>query len=166
MVGFALLWAPSPLLLSKGGGIGGGRTCYKPGRRDVNQRLPASSHLFVPGKGRIQVARRRISISISPIRASVKDGVNDKGSTGGSRRDFELNFRYSDESNRSPVICPECGGSGERECEWCKATGVLMLGDRLVCSLDGTTKCLVCNDGAVQCSKCRGSGSIAGWLLT
>lgn len=166
MVGLAFLWAPSSLLVRHGeGGRRRNSKQFLAGRIDGSQR---TSHLFVPGGGgrrRMQVSKRSASISITPMRAGVKDGVGGKDSAGGSRRDFELNFLYSDESNRAPVTCPECSGSGERECEWCNATGVLMLGDRLVCSLDGTTKCLVCNDGAVQCAKCRGSGSIAGWLL-
>lgn len=171
MAGF--LWAPSPLLVSYGGGGRRGNSnqfwATSPsrvgGRIHLYKRFSVPSHSLVPRLGRIQGSRRRSTTPTAPIRAAVNNNVNGKGGTSGSRRDFELNFRYSDESNRAPVTCPECSGTGERECQWCHATGLLTLGDKLICSIDGTTKCLLCNDGAVQCRKCRGSGSIAGWLL-
>lgn len=82
-----------------------------------------------------------------------------------SRRDLELNWRYQDETNRRPVSCPDCGGSGEKECGWCHGTGVMMLGDRLVCSIDGTCNCQACKGGYVKCKTCKGHGTVAAWLL-
>ena len=85
--------------------------------------------------------------------------------TDGGRRNLELNWKYQDPENRRPVNCPSCNGTGKTECQWCNATGMLMLGDALICSIDGQTRCYNCKDGEVECKKCRGHGTIAAWLI-
>ena len=83
-----------------------------------------------------------------------------------ARRNLELNWRFQDENNRKAVQCESCRGTGLAPCQWCNATGVMMLGDKLVCSIDGNSKCVLCDDGHVRCATCRGNGMIAAWLYT
>lgn len=80
------------------------------------------------------------------------------------RNELELNWLFQDRKNRKPVDCANCKGTGKVECRWCNSTGVLMLGDMLLCSVDGNCNCLNCDDGEVECKKCKGLGRIAGWL--
>lgn len=77
---------------------------------------------------------------------------------------FELAWRLQTMRNHTPNTCPTCRGSGEVECPVCHATGVLTLGDTLVCSIEGGDRCPVCKDGVLLCRKCKGSGKIAAWL--
>mmetsp|Transcript_59318 Transcript_59318/g.120581 ORF Transcript_59318/g.120581 Transcript_59318/m.120581 type:complete len:153 (-) Transcript_59318:171-629(-) len=65
-----------------------------------------------------------------------------------------------------PQVCSSCSGSGECECPWCHGTGVLTLGDSLVCSTTNhASKCPVCKSaGYTKCENCRGTGFRAGWL--
>ncbi len=95
----------------------------------------------------------------SPVRRGVVFAAAD-----GGRRNLELNWKYQEPENRRPVTCPDCKGSGKTGCQWCNATGALMIGGVMVCSIDGHTRCYVCDDGEVDCKKCCGHGTIAGWL--
>ncbi|KAG1667839.1 hypothetical protein FOA52_011027 [Chlamydomonas sp. UWO 241] len=65
-----------------------------------------------------------------------------------------------------PEACSCCQGTGEIECEWCHGTGVLMVGDTLICSItDHTSKCPVCNStGYAKCKNCAATGFRAKWL--
>lgn len=41
-----------------------------------------------------------------------------------------------------------------------------MLGDKMLCSVEGGSKCPVCKGrGETACRKCAGSGRIASWIL-
>eukprot|EP01025_Chloroclados_australasicus_P031994 TRINITY_DN32382_c0_g1_i1.p3 TRINITY_DN32382_c0_g1~~TRINITY_DN32382_c0_g1_i1.p3 ORF type:complete len:171 (+),score=11.03 TRINITY_DN32382_c0_g1_i1:33-545(+) len=61
--------------------------------------------------------------------------------------------------------CGCCGGCGQQECQWCHGTGILMVGDKLVCDVYGGNDCKICKgQGYVNCEHCRGTGRVAGWL--
>ncbi|GAX78657.1 hypothetical protein CEUSTIGMA_g6095.t1 [Chlamydomonas eustigma] len=65
-----------------------------------------------------------------------------------------------------PESCTCCKGSRERECDWCHGTGVLTIGDSILCSTaEHNSKCPVCKGvGYSPCSHCRGTGFRAQWL--
>lgn len=82
-----------------------------------------------------------------------------------SRENMELNWRFSKQKNEGPKTCKKCKGTGLVECSWCHATGVLMLGDRLMCSTEGQCHCLACDNGEVTCKACKGTGKLASWMI-
>jgi hypothetical protein len=64
------------------------------------------------------------------------------------------------------IACLKCRGSGVDECKFCSATGLLTLGDKILCSVSGGTKCPVCRGSGYQsCSGCSGCGQIAKWIV-
>lgn len=79
-------------------------------------------------------------------------------------QNLELGWRLQTQGTDPPHRCSNCGGDGWAECKACHATGVLMLGDRLMCSIEGGCSCPVCKGGLVPCQRCKGSGRIAAWL--
>ena len=84
--------------------------------------------------------------------------------SGSERNELELLWRFQQAKHSPPVSCRQCKGTGKVECPWCHSTGVMTLGDILLCSLDGSTNCLNCEDGEIRCRKCQGSGRVAAWL--
>lgn len=78
--------------------------------------------------------------------------------------DLELQWRLQGMRHAPPQTCARCGGDGRAECRACNATGMLTLGDTLICTLDGNCNCLLCNAGLVVCPNCKGTGKIAAWL--
>jgi hypothetical protein len=86
-------------------------------------------------------------------------------------RALEQSWRFQhrdiwDPTTSQPRACPDCAASGTVECRFCSATGVLTLGDKLLCSIDGGTACPVCNgQGETRCNNCAGSGHIASWIV-
>lgn len=80
------------------------------------------------------------------------------------KRNLELAWRLQTMGMEKPRRCSKCGGDGWAECEVCHSTGMMTLGDRLVCSIDGGDACPVCDGGLVRCPRCKGSGRIAAWL--
>ena len=81
------------------------------------------------------------------------------------KRNLEMGWQFQMRRNEKPVPCETCNGTGRIECDWCHATGVLMLGDRLMCSLEGHSQCLACDNGEVKCKQCKGTGMIAPWMV-
>jgi hypothetical protein len=62
--------------------------------------------------------------------------------------------------------CPACIGSGAKECGFCSGTGILTVGDKLLCSVSGGTSCPVCRGvGETRCESCNGSGQVAKWIV-
>lgn len=143
--------------------------------------------LFVRGEGRVGGAavsqRRRPGASVVAVAAGFGSGTGSKGrnlesgsganetnakserrEAASQRSELEMRWRFNMTGSRAPVPCEDCKGSGAVECGWCHSTGVLTLGDKLICSVDGSTRCLICDQGQVECRKCRGKGKIAGWL--
>ena len=57
--------------------------------------------------------------------------------------------------------CVNCGGNGEIQCNYCRGTGFLMLGDELI----GTNNdCPACKGKCmIECKKCMGAGYIVEW---
>jgi hypothetical protein len=86
-------------------------------------------------------------------------------------RALEQSWRFQhrdvwDPTTSQPRACPDCAASGTVECRFCSATGVLTLGDKLLCSIEGGTACPVCNGrGETRCNNCAGSGHIASWIV-
>lgn len=76
-----------------------------------------------------------------------------------------MSWRFQTRKGDGPSICNKCNGRGKVECSWCHATGVLMLGDRLLCSIEGQSHCLACNNGEVPCKACKGTGKLASWMV-
>jgi len=64
--------------------------------------------------------------------------------------------------------CKTCKSTGKVECKWCMGTGLLTLGDSLLCSLE--TKSSVCpcckSSGELKCPDCKGTGFVANWLTS
>lgn len=89
---------------------------------------------------------------------------NSKHAKKNSWNDLELQWRLQNFRNNPPQNCTHCGGDGQVECTACNATGLLMLGDSLICTMDGNCNCLLCNGGLLVCTKCKGTGKIAAWL--
>lgn len=81
-----------------------------------------------------------------------------------SWNDLELQWRLQNFRNKPPQNCTHCGGDGQMECRACNATGLLMFGNSLICTMDGNCNCLLCNGGLLVCTKCKGTGKIAAWL--
>lgn len=77
-----------------------------------------------------------------------------------------MGWRFQTKKNDSPEKCATCNGRGRVECGWCHATGVLMLGDRLMCSIEGHTHCMACDNGEIQCKSCKGTGRLAPWMVS
>lgn len=115
--------------------------------------LPSSPFILHRGGRCLSASSRRPT-----VRAALHRNADD------GKRELELNWRFQDENNRRPVACKGCNGTGFSECRWCNATGVLMLGDTLLCSVEGGCSCLNCIDGDVKCKRCKGTGKIAAWL--
>lgn len=88
-----------------------------------------------------------------------------RGEADNSKKGLELSWRFQMKKNDGPAMCKKCNGVGRVECSWCHATGVLMLGDRLMCSIEGQSHCLACNNGEVECKACKGTGRLASWMV-
>ncbi len=86
-------------------------------------------------------------------------------------RELEMLWRRDQFGKTFPAqstvnTCSECTGSGAVECRFCSATGVLMLGDKIICSISGGTTCPVCEGhGETKCRRCSGSGNVASWIV-
>lgn len=67
--------------------------------------------------------------------------------------------------NAQPVVCEGCKGSGLCECNFCKGSGYMRLGDMFLCSTT-SCECSVCKGtGDIPCTNCRGTGMRAAWML-
>lgn len=88
-----------------------------------------------------------------------------KGTEASSRRGLEMSWRFQTRKGDNPSVCEKCKGYGKVECSWCHATGVLMLGDRLLCSIEGQSHCLACDNGQIPCKACKGTGKLASWMV-
>jgi hypothetical protein len=57
-------------------------------------------------------------------------------------------------------FCPECAGSGRQFCKFCRGTRTVVFGKEF-------RSCIICEpDGKVECSACKGTGSVAPWVAT
>lgn len=88
-----------------------------------------------------------------------------RGEADSSKKALEMSWRFQKRKNHDPAFCTLCNGAGSVECSWCHATGVLMLGDRLMCSIEGQSHCLACHNGEVKCKACKGTGRLASWMV-
>lgn len=86
-------------------------------------------------------------------------------SSDSSKKDLEMSWRFQTKKNDNLQLCSTCKGRGRVECSWCHATGVLMLGDRLMCSIEGQSHCLACDNGEILCKRCKGTGHLASWMV-
>lgn len=97
------------------------------------------------------------------------EGPPSSGSNGWKELEQLWRFQNRDKNAKGEAearSCSECRATGTVECKFCGATGVLTLGDKLVCSVEGGKACPVCKgEGETRCSKCAGSGRIANWIL-
>lgn len=88
---------------------------------------------------------------------------------GDGARALELGWRFQHRGSGDGAAsrdCAACRGGGAEECRFCSATGVLTLGDKLLCSVDGGTECPVCEgSGETTCGRCQGSGQVANWMF-
>lgn len=82
-----------------------------------------------------------------------------------SKKGLEMAWRFNVQDASQTETCPTCRGKRAVECPWCHATGALMLGDRMMCSIEGHSQCLVCQDGEVECKACKGTGRLASWIV-
>ena len=124
----------------------------------------------------LRLARRSVSKRPIYARAQPPDKRDDDEPTeverrrennrvNSARRSLEIGWRFQNmQKDEKPTPCEKCKGTGRIGCDWCHATGVMMLGDRLVCSINGNCSCLLCQGGEVQCKACKGTGMIAPWL--
>lgn len=78
---------------------------------------------------------------------------------------FSLHVCFSKRKNEKPKKCSGCSGIGTVDCTFCNGTGVMTLGDQLLCSTSGNCSCVVCKTtGQIPCDTCHGTGYIASWL--
>lgn len=127
--------------------------------------LSQPQHFGVGIRNKTAKRRRPIVAAMKNMKKSPNSSDED-AQTADSRRGLEMGWRFQQKKNHKPQTCKTCNGSGRVECAWCHATGVLMLGDRLICSLEGQCSCLACTNGEVQCKACKGTGRIASWMIT
>lgn len=104
-------------------------------------------------------------VNIFQGKSSRKRSRRSSRDTDYARRGLEMSWRFQNRKGDAPSTCKACNGRGTVECSWCHATGVLMLGDRLVCSIEGQSHCLVCDNGEVPCKTCKGTGKLASWMI-
>lgn len=113
---------------------------------------------------------RQVRLSASPGRTGP---APQEGAPGW--RELEQSWRFDHRhelyagdagSQRDSLDCPDCRATGVVECKFCGSTGMLTLGDKLLCSVTGSTTCPVCEgSGDCRCQKCGGCGQIAKWIL-
>ncbi|KAK9789744.1 hypothetical protein WJX73_002052 [Symbiochloris irregularis] len=82
-----------------------------------------------------------------------------------------LELAWQASKRRKPKPCEGCAGTGESECQWCKGTGVLTVGEHIFCTMEeGCKPCPVCNrkgqpgGGQLRCECCKGTGWRASWM--
>eukprot|EP00898_Chlorokybus_atmophyticus_P008327 jgi/Chlat1/8496/Chrsp80S07887 len=112
-------------------------------------------------------ARRRVQrghVVVSALRS--ERPLEDNGS-GNDAQSFaqRLDRAWTIARQPRPVPCSGCRASGEEECQWCHGTGVLTVGDLMLCTVDGNCRCRVCKGrGFNKCDRCKGTGQVASWL--
>eukprot|EP01023_Acetabularia_acetabulum_P021048 TRINITY_DN21003_c0_g3_i2.p3 TRINITY_DN21003_c0_g3~~TRINITY_DN21003_c0_g3_i2.p3 ORF type:complete len:157 (+),score=11.11 TRINITY_DN21003_c0_g3_i2:155-625(+) len=82
-----------------------------------------------------------------------------------AKKRLELLWAMQSKAKQSQM-CGCCKGCGQQECDWCHGTGVLTVGDTLLCdTVASSSKCAVCKgQGYVSCDHCKGIGRVAGWM--
>ena len=90
---------------------------------------------------------------------------------------------------RKPLPCTGCRGTGLCDCQFCRGSGAMTVGEQVFCSLaEGCRGCPACKrkvparrglaawcgtgptadchpraQGQIKCKQCRGTGKLAGW---
>ena len=79
-----------------------------------------------------------------------------------SRVHLEMNWQIEecrDTGDSCEDFCPECAGSGEMTCQFCRGTKLVAFGNEF-------RPCIICSTGKVDCASCRGTGMVAPWATT
>ncbi len=78
---------------------------------------------------------------------------------------LEMNWQIDEcetDTDSCSDFCPDCAGSGQQPCRFCRGTGIVSFGNQF-------RPCLICANAVVgqeACSSCRGTGKIAPWAST